>query len=101
MDAMLSSLGQILTVNWPSHLPLGGLQVSGKTVGVVGTGKIGAEFCTLLKVGMAGGRLGCEGRHWWGREVGSPGQALLQLRPWPLPISDAQLSTCCAAGLWL
>lgn len=32
------------------------LQVSGKTVGVVGTGKIGVEFCTLLKVSQ-GGRL--------------------------------------------
>ena len=28
------------------------VQVSGKTVGVVGTGRIGAEFCTLLKVGV-------------------------------------------------
>jgi phosphoglycerate dehydrogenase-like enzyme len=26
------------------------LQVSGKTVGVVGTGRIGIEFATLLKV---------------------------------------------------
>ena len=34
------------------------MQVSGKTVGVVGTGRIGAEFCTLLKVGACNPLLG-------------------------------------------
>jgi len=47
----------------PNSLPpLCRAEVSGKTVGIVGTGKIGFEFACLLKVRAAYGRRGQYGR---------------------------------------